>query len=250
MLPYSNRVVEFPRRYQVIKVPGTDDIYDFVPVPGHIIDAGRAMNKEFFDSIQTDLNNLLPKSSKATQAEAEAGTNNTKYMTPLRVSQLLNAGRGVKYTGINLIEDEVLTTIDLNQYINENVRKLEIIINAIFHDYKDSYQPILLKGSTIRVGDGGDYGTSTDSRSIGATSLTDTLRVVSCGLLIEIYNDSHYYRASGHIDSSTSGSSADIEEIGTFNSLSELVVGPRYHSSGQGYSRNFPTQIGIYQYMK
>lgn len=56
---------------------------------------GTPLNKATFDSIQTDLTNLnnnkLNVSSKATQSEAEAGTNDTKYMTPLKVQQKLNS---------------------------------------------------------------------------------------------------------------------------------------------------------------
>jgi len=91
MLPYANRVVEHPRRYQLVKVPGTEDVYDLVPVPGNITNAGRAMNKEFFDSIKTDIDSKLNASLKASQAEAEAATNDTKYMTALKVLQQINA---------------------------------------------------------------------------------------------------------------------------------------------------------------
>ena len=50
---------------------------------------GTALNKALFDSIQSDItslnNNKLNVSAKATQSQAEAGTNNTNYMTALRV---------------------------------------------------------------------------------------------------------------------------------------------------------------------
>lgn len=56
---------------------------------------GTALNKVFFDSIRTDLTNLsnnkLNVSAKATQAQAEAGSDNTNYMTPLRVQQKFNS---------------------------------------------------------------------------------------------------------------------------------------------------------------
>lgn len=56
---------------------------------------GTALNKVTFDSIQTDLTNLsnnkLNVSNKATQSEAETGTNDTKYMTPLKVQQKINS---------------------------------------------------------------------------------------------------------------------------------------------------------------
>ena len=58
---------------------------------------GTALNKVTFDSIQTDLTTLdtnkLNKSSKTTQAQAEAGTDNTNYMTALRTQQKLNSMR-------------------------------------------------------------------------------------------------------------------------------------------------------------
>lgn len=42
----DDRSVEFPQRYQLKKVEGTDDIYDFIPVPGKIISEGTLINKE------------------------------------------------------------------------------------------------------------------------------------------------------------------------------------------------------------
>lgn len=48
--------------------------------------SGTKLNKAYFDTIQTDVNNLntnkLNVSAKATQADAIAGTDNTKYITP------------------------------------------------------------------------------------------------------------------------------------------------------------------------
>lgn len=55
---------------------------------------GTALNKAFFDSIKTDLTNLntnkLNVSNKATQAEVIAGTNDTKYITPLALNGKIN----------------------------------------------------------------------------------------------------------------------------------------------------------------
>lgn len=57
--------------------------------------SGTKLNKAYFDTIQTDVNNLntnkLNVSAKATQAQAEAGSDNTNYMTPLRVQQKFNS---------------------------------------------------------------------------------------------------------------------------------------------------------------
>lgn len=53
--------------------------------------AGTPLNKALFDSIQTDLNTRLLISNKATTAEAQAGTNDVKYMTPAKVQNKLNS---------------------------------------------------------------------------------------------------------------------------------------------------------------
>ena len=52
---------------------------------------GTAINKVLFDSIKDDLNSRLLIANKATQAQAEAGTDNTNYMTALRVMQEITA---------------------------------------------------------------------------------------------------------------------------------------------------------------
>lgn len=51
---------------------------------------GTLLNKVLFDSIQADLNTRLLISNKASQGEAEAGTNDVKYMTPLKVKQAIS----------------------------------------------------------------------------------------------------------------------------------------------------------------
>ena len=44
-----------------------------------------------FDSIQSDLNSRLLISNKATTSEAQTGTNDIKYMTPLKATNFLNS---------------------------------------------------------------------------------------------------------------------------------------------------------------
>ena len=41
----EDRDVQFPNRYRVTKVPGTDDIYDLIPAPGEIQNEGTLINK-------------------------------------------------------------------------------------------------------------------------------------------------------------------------------------------------------------
>ena len=50
---------------------------------------GTALNKALFDSIQADLNTRLLVSNKAEQSDMWTGTNDTKYVTPLKVQQKL-----------------------------------------------------------------------------------------------------------------------------------------------------------------
>lgn len=42
----EDRSVEFPQRYQLKKVEGTDDIYDLIPAPGTITAEGTLINKK------------------------------------------------------------------------------------------------------------------------------------------------------------------------------------------------------------
>lgn len=41
----TDRNVEFPNRYRLVKVPGTDDIVDIIPAPGTVYDEGTFYNK-------------------------------------------------------------------------------------------------------------------------------------------------------------------------------------------------------------
>ena len=41
----QDRNVQWPSRYQLVKVEGTDDIYDIIPAPGEVSEAGTLINK-------------------------------------------------------------------------------------------------------------------------------------------------------------------------------------------------------------
>lgn len=40
-----DRNVQYPQRYQLVKVEGTDDIYDLIPAPGEVSEVGTLVNK-------------------------------------------------------------------------------------------------------------------------------------------------------------------------------------------------------------
>ena len=41
----KDRNVEFPNRYQLVKVEGTDDVFDIIPAPGEVAEEGTMINK-------------------------------------------------------------------------------------------------------------------------------------------------------------------------------------------------------------
>lgn len=76
-----------------IKDNGGSAIYSNVQIDlaTAVTTQGTPLNKALFDSIQSDLTNLsnnkLNVSDKATTAQAQAGSNDTKYMTPSKVKE-------------------------------------------------------------------------------------------------------------------------------------------------------------------
>lgn len=76
-----------------IKDNGGTTLYDNVQIDlkTQVTTPGTPLNKALFDSIQADLNTRLLISNKATTAEAQTGTNDTKYMTPLKTQQKLTS---------------------------------------------------------------------------------------------------------------------------------------------------------------
>lgn len=63
-----DRNVQFPNRYRMTKVAGTDDIYDLVPAPGTVYEEGDFLNKSTLltDALCTALS--LPTTATPTQA--------------------------------------------------------------------------------------------------------------------------------------------------------------------------------------
>lgn len=51
----KDRVVEHPHRYKLTKVAGSEDVYDLEQVPGTVTDAGTAVNRQLFNSIDSAL---------------------------------------------------------------------------------------------------------------------------------------------------------------------------------------------------
>lgn len=78
--------------------------------------AGTPLNKALFDSIKSDLNSRLLISNKATTGEAEAGTDDSHYMTPLKVKaqlQYLTKTGSVTSSSTTMTEYDVFKASDI-----------------------------------------------------------------------------------------------------------------------------------------
>ena len=53
-----DRVVQYPNRYRLVRVVGTEDVYDLEPVEGDVLEEGTPISSVLFDSIAKDVNKL------------------------------------------------------------------------------------------------------------------------------------------------------------------------------------------------
>lgn len=104
---------------------GEDSFVAQIDLETAVTTQGTAFNKVLFDSIQADLNTRLLIASKATQSQAEAGTNNTYYMTALRTAQAIFAQRKVRTYNLSLTAGQ-WNDIILADYTNSNTQKIVI----------------------------------------------------------------------------------------------------------------------------
>lgn len=82
-------------RYEIFDSNGTSQGYMWIKRADAPSEVGNKWNKLIYDGIKEAIESLdsakLAITSKATQAQAEGGSDNTKYMTALRVLQEINA---------------------------------------------------------------------------------------------------------------------------------------------------------------
>lgn len=126
-----------------IKDNGGTTLYDNVQIDlkTQVTTAGTPLNKALFDSIQTDLNSRLLVSNKATTAEAQAGTNDTKYMTPLKVQQKLNSNVS---SAINQSGAGTYTICTFANYTNAKIIKIRGQIH-----YGSDKTRLIFNGSSV-----------------------------------------------------------------------------------------------------
>lgn len=205
---------------------------------------GTALNKAFFDTIQTDLNNKLAISSKASQSEAETGTNDTKYMTPLKVKQealkILETQKVIEYKKTSA---EGTAGIDLSTYLTSDTVKLEIYINGI-HSTSSNTSSVTLTGTHLK-----DQSTATGDMSRNThssyTSLTLASNVRSIRLHLEIVKTIGTVYLDGL---NNSGSTEAINKTIGFDTITQITT-PSFNDNVSGYY-NLPYPITIIQYKK
>lgn len=203
---------------------------------------GTPLNKVLFDSIKNDLNSRLLISNKATQAEAEAGSNNTKYLTPLRVKEFANKNVGCKITRLNLSSSSV-TEINTSDLFDDKTEKVEIIVDIRCSSTSQNGR-LTLNGTSIRTNGAGTVPSSSSSRNIfnknnayemlGKLELYPSMQLTSS-------DNSGFYSFTGKIINS---SSEEIStEQGTFSNLTSIVF-PRLSNSNHNY------QVAIYKFLR
>lgn len=181
---------------------------------------GTPLNKAFFDSIKNDINSRLLINNKASTAEAVAGTDNTKYMTPLRTKEVLNSLKTIKNISTGTTS-ETLYTFNNN---STSIIKIEGLIGSPAV-YNNSFPTITLNGSLIRYGadDAGSYNVgSSHVVNVGNVTSVDTyspfwyeFNMATKTWKAYVYE---YYRSGGFIYIEPH------EYHGMFTSLTNLVV--------------------------
>jgi hypothetical protein len=74
----KDRVVQYPRRYQLVLVEGTTDTYDLIPVTGTVTEVGTAVNKAYLQPIE---NALAEADSNLTGLLSSSGVNGRAFFT-------------------------------------------------------------------------------------------------------------------------------------------------------------------------
>lgn len=207
---------------------------------------GTAMNKAYFDSIEADLNSRLLISNKASTFEAQAGTNNTKYITPKtnkEANQLFNSSGTASSTTAQTI------------FTFDNSKSNLIVIKGTFsggNSYTKSMQ-VLLNGSGF-VGmlwdeQGNHYGISTSSVDAGFSHSSNLLKMYSNSnttafeMLIDLATKTFKIEYSGSwIVSNTSQGINHTVVMGKFTSLDTLQIQAKDSSTGDWTIKGY--QIG------
>lgn len=210
-------------------------------------EVGNAWNKIIYDGIKSEFGDVLYITEKASQAEAEGGTNNTKYMTPLTTVQCVDKVKGLKYTGID-ISSNANNTIDLTQYLNTSIEKIDVIINAFLTaSSATQYVPVKINGTRMFKNTGGKPSTSSDANQI---IIGEIQRVRQALIHMSIYPKSNFFSIDGSVLQYNSADITRVNDIYTYESLTSINIGQAYTTGGTAVHQNYANQVHIFQYLK
>ncbi len=98
-----------------------------IEITTEVVQEPTPLNKALFDSINNDLKTKLPISDKATDSEAQSGTNNTKYMTPSTTKNFYDNNKATDseaQSGTN--DTKYITPLKLKSIMDTNTPKISI----------------------------------------------------------------------------------------------------------------------------
>lgn len=150
---------------------------------------------------------------KASQAEAEAGTDNDKYMTPLRVSQAIDAlGRGWDQISTQTVSGAVAAVTFTG--IPQTFSEIALQITGASHDSGSSQSPSVLVST--------DNGSAFSSAGVlGAPPLNSTQTLLGMARIIGYARDS----AIGEgVAALTPGSSPTVAATGSTTATSHVIL--------------------------
>lgn len=230
MINVQDEILSGEPKYR-IRDSGGNLLYDNTTIEmiTPVVQQPTALNKALFDLINADIEAKVRLDYKASTAEAQVGTDDTKWMTPLKTKETIFSNRIIKYNELQL-STSGNNTITLSDYITNNVNKLEIIINA---DYNNDYTEFKINGSGIY-----EYGGmhTTGGASVALCTPYQYL------IYISIHPKQQLMRVFGSGVPTHSAEVEQFDKIYGYNTLTNITM-PRLRGE-----RNIPHPASVIQY--
>lgn len=181
--------------------------------------AGTPLNRTLFESIRTDLNSRMLTSNKATQAQAEAGTDDTKYMTPLKTKQAINK---LATTTTFSAGHSTETLYTFNNSSTATIRIIGNIGSPAYH--QTSYPSLVLNGSLIFLNINDTWESPTSSKSITVGANFGTSSTNRCPFFLEFDMATKTINGFLFTESSVGTQFSKTAIYGVFTSLTSLTI--------------------------
>ena len=177
---------------------------------------GTPLNKALFDSIQSDLNTRLLISSKATTSQAQAGTNDTNYMTPSKTNTYTKSLHSSQTYNTTSTTATTVNTIATLSSINDS--QIVTVRGWIYPQTSSRFSTLTINGT-------GFSGVFNETDSTSTTKAYRFYRESTTKQAFEITFDGWARTITGvlHNQPTSSGSSQDVTITGTFETLTSLT---------------------------